>query len=425
MKNLKNDSDWLILSGDDDGDNLQKNQLYHPTALYRQDSYKYVYIKNFDIASKFLPIFLKEWFFLVLNQGYLIIDFENTKNIRLIEKNLWWLWRDKFEIISNFPIDFKSDTNSKKEIINIIERCKSEKLPYIESATKPRFIINENYQKRGQRIIIRKTISTKIDNDSIAKWSFGIVTNGDRIEWLRRSLQSIRKQKIPNYEIIICGKYIDPLKKDIVYIPFNLRDNEGWITKKKNIIVDTAKYENICLIHDRAIFSEDWYLKMKVYGNCFEYLTNKQFFRDKRAYDWTTLGGPPGTMYKMELLDYHDWDKWTLIGGLEIISKKSILSKIRFNESLFWNESEDIDLSYAMQEAGFLPRINNVKIETLGFRHGKIPAKNFENKNIIPDMMGRRIIRNIARLTVKLPYVHQKIEYFCTTNIYKRIIGMN
>ena len=48
-----------------------------------------------------------------------------------------------------------------------------------------------------------------------------------RVEWIEKAIQSILKQKIPNFEIIICGKLIDRSiieKYNLKYIEFTEKE---------------------------------------------------------------------------------------------------------------------------------------------------------------------------------------------------------
>ena len=62
--------------------------------------------------------------------------------------------------------------------------------------------------------------------------------------------------------------------------------------------------------------------------------------------------------------------------------KKNILNKVPFNESLYWNEAEDIQLGQDMMDAGYIPRINDAKVNVLSFRFGRLPYKPFGKKYI-------------------------------------------
>ena len=129
-------------------------------------------------------------------------------------------------------------------------------------------------------------------------FTFGITTyaNNDQRDFtwrerMRMMCDSIRKQNIPNYEIIIAGgpfvkegRHSGSLhnKSDIVHVPFDeeatpdipLRNSDGkdvdwfyeqnniktggWITKKKNLMVEKAKYENMVIMHDYCALMPGW-----------------------------------------------------------------------------------------------------------------------------------------------------------------------
>ena len=408
------------------------NQLYHPTGKFGQDSQDLVYSFNNLNTVKFIPIILKEWFFLLKKDGYLVIDYKPNKicDFRKLEKNMWWLWKNKYEIIYHGSISGKHTAAlSRQGLRKYINEKEAYTHVFLDNLTKippPSSTKMTSATKNGYlRFICKKTESTLIDGDNINKWTFGIITNGQRKDWLDQIINSIRIQKIPNYEIVICGTYYGNKEKDIIYIPFNQRDDLGWITRKKNLIVKNAKYENLCIIHDRAIFSKNWFKEMKRYGNCFEIMCNRQYFKGMRAYDWTSLGGPNGTLYKMLMLDYRDWDWWSVIGGLQTISKKSILQNIPFDETRYWNEMEDSELTFNLRDAGHIARINQSEISTLGFRHGLIPSKPYDRQFYWPDLILRRIMRKIARFTVAVPWFHKELEKFTQTWIYKKVIKIS
>ena len=104
-----------------------------------------------------------------------------------MEKIFWWLFRRKYELIYHGKSS-NSDKNIKK-----IPKLK-EDIPIINS-------------QDMQRFVCKKVESTKINGDSIDKWTFGIVSNGERRDWVDSCIESIRKQHIPECEIIICGTY--------------------------------------------------------------------------------------------------------------------------------------------------------------------------------------------------------------------------
>lgn len=317
---------------------LDINQLYHPTGTFRTDSYEKVYSKDNLNNHKFTSILLKEWFYLVKKNGFLVIDYIPNKicNKEMLENMMAWLWKNSFKIIFHDYID-----------------------------------------NQRLRFICQKKVETNIKDDGINKWTFGIITNGKRAEWVDLIIKSIRKQKIPNYEIIICGTYKTKMEKDTIFIPFNKKDDKGWITKKKNLIVKNAKYENICMLHDRMILDIDWYKGMKKWGNCFENLGCQQLYEDIRVNDWVVshyfIKSKENKKFSFEsYLDYRDWypNIWFL-GQLNIF-KKSIITKnnLWWNENLYYGQREDYYFSQKLDKNGFIHRFNNFsKVKTLTHKY--------------------------------------------------------
>ncbi len=366
------------------------NNLYKPTTQYKIENFDYVHVMLFESPEKkFIPILLKELFFLLKPKGYLVIEYTENKNIHTdsLEEFLWWSLRGNY---------------------NIIEHTKD----------------------KGQlRLVVEKKKTMFAKGDSINKWTFGIVTNGDRDNWVEEIIQSIRKQDIPNYEIIVCGKYRDRKEKDFIYIDFNERSDKGWITKKKNLIAEKAKYENLCIIHDRLVFDKDWYKAMKRYGNAFELLGCRQIEKitNEFAGDWITLGGPIYTEYKISRLRDTDWDYNVYLSGQLTIIKKSIWEKILWDESRFWYEWEDVDISFRARDAGFLIRFNPYAIVfALTWKHGKIPLKYNISEGLLPkDMLLRRCMRMIVKVVYKIPFIKTisplQFSWFFKSKLYKHL----
>lgn len=302
------------------------DQLYHPTGKFKTDFYEKVYSKDNLNKTKFIPILLKEWFYLVKKNGFLVIDYIPNKicDKEKLENMMAWLWGGNYQIVSHDYID-----------------------------------------DQRIRFICKKTADTSIKNDDITKWTFGIITNGKRNDWIELIIESIRKQKIPNYEIMICGTYYERTEKDIKYIHFDKRDDKGWITKKKNLIVKKAKFENICMLHDRIVLASDWYKGTKKWGNCFENLGCRQIFDDQRVNDWVTshyfIDNKDGEKFSFEsYVDYKDWYPSIWFLGQMNIFKKSIIIKnnLWWDENLYYGEREDYHFSKNLSDNGFIHRFN-------------------------------------------------------------------
>src|SRR5690242_7218637 len=98
--------------------------------------------------------------------------------------------------------------------------------------------------------------------------TFGICL-GPKFEekWLVRLVNSIASQRWDGdeYEILCIGGYpgiLDNVKKlfttTVYHISFDEFTKPMWITKKKNILADVARFDNIVIVHDYFRFSDGW-----------------------------------------------------------------------------------------------------------------------------------------------------------------------
>lgn len=409
------------------------NQLYHPTGKWQPDSQELVYSSKILNTTKFTPILLKEWFYLVKNKGYLVIDYKPNKlcDWQKLEELMWWLWKSKYEIIFHAPIPTKNLKNinntNLKRFINSIKNTD-------QSVTKNQISSSNPYL----RFICQKMVSTTISNDSINKWTFGIITNGERLDWLKEIVDSIRQQKIPNYQIIICGQYPHNKKdKDILYIPFNQRNDKAWITKKKNLIAKQARYNNLCLIHDRVILDKNWYRGIKKWGNCFETISGKTSIPNKPNLDYACFEGlnnlNPKKMnyfyyFRSGNLQVEDWDQDVAGYSTSFIIKKNILINNPFNETLYRKKFEDIIMSQENNKKGYLirmsPKINfHMKVQTIPFHYSYFTF----NDQKLGKLNNESIIWKIVLKTLhflKIPRDHFIINklYFYLSKYLKKLI---
>lgn len=371
------------------------NQLYHPTGHFTCESFDIVYSKDQLTKTKFTPILLKEWFYLVKPNGYMVIDYRpsDTYNFQQLEDMMWWLWQGKYDII------YHGHKTDKKETINTI-------LHDISSHEHTTTLDQTNMVPGCNgylRLIAKKTVSTILPHDSIDKWTFGIITNGKRLDWMKKIIHSIRIQKIPHYQIIICGNYHDPKEKDISYLPFTKRDDKGWITKKKNLIVQSSRYENICIIHDRVYFDAGWFAGMKKWGNCFDHLSTVQLYKGKRTNDWLLHEELQNVEYSfISNLDYRDWDINVCQGGQMHIAKRTYLLDTPWNEAYLWGRAEDVELSNRLRDKGHIQRMNPYSIiHTLLYKFGEIPTVDFNAQKRSPIRRGHKL-----RIFLRFVFVH-------------------
>jgi hypothetical protein len=196
------------------------------------------------------------------------------------------------------------------------------------------------------------------------EFTFGIVTNSENnvSEHLPKAIDSIRKLNISEYEIIIIGTAkklsIDRkvIGEDVRIFDFNERVKKGWITKKKNMITEYAKFENIVYQHDYIAYNSDWYEGWKDFGP-YKAAMNKIINHDGSRYrDWSIF--PQGGLFKSVerasgfpiracLLPYSEtgFSKLQYFSGAYWVAKKSIMKKYPLKESLVWGLGEDVEWS--------------------------------------------------------------------------------
>lgn len=335
------------------------NQLYRPCWDWKLEQDYYDILLNSDWAINniiFFPILIKEWYYLVKKWWYIIIQYYPDKvNPIDIEDELWKQWGWSYDIISHNVEDIILENEYIiNEYINIQENKYNSNEDIWFDNFNDKKLLNQKWT-----IIIKKNISTLIDGDSINNWSFWIVTNWNRDEWLDDLIDSIKKQNIEKYEILICWKsekYKD--NKDIIFIPFNKRSNLWWLDKKKNLLIQKSKYQNIVIMHDRYVFDDNWFNWMKKWWNNFEYITNKQYYEWNENYPFIEIHWLNSYDYINEknlrkrrwFLMYINNDDnfskyWYLSWWLQI-TKKYFYNKVwLWNENLFWQEWEDVMLS--------------------------------------------------------------------------------
>jgi len=185
-------------------------------------------------------------------------------------------------------------------------------------------------------------------------FTFGVVTGGGSDNWINKLIDSIEKQNIPNYEIVIVGgDNVD--RKNVVHIPFDESIKPKWITKKKNLITKHAKYENVVYMHDYIYLDDNWYGGFLKNGDdfksCMNVITNEDGTRFR---DWTL----EFTIHRIYPLNYRflipygmtHLSKWMYFSGAYWVAKKFIMQEFPLDENRVWGQSEDVMWSKIYRE---------------------------------------------------------------------------
>jgi len=72
------------------------------------------------------------------------------------------------------------------------------------------------------------------------------------------SIQSEANSYQKDYEILLIGENIPSINKNVRVIDFDESAKPGWITRKKNLIAQEARYPTLCLMHDYFMIKKSW-----------------------------------------------------------------------------------------------------------------------------------------------------------------------
>ena len=237
-------------------------------------------------------------------------------------------------------------------------------------------------------------------------FTFGIITLGDSDNYIKTIVDSIYKNNIPNFEIIIVGNTKTTHTDKIQIIDFNENIKAGWITRKKNIIVQQAKYENVVLLHDYIVLGEHWYEGFLKFGNDFDFCVTKIInkngnrFRDYTLFpgkvDFLNIDYSPGDIdhyfYDNCLLPYDfinniNTNKYMYISGSYYVIKKHIAAKYLLDENLVWNRGEDVEYSKRLHNNGIIIKCNTFSsVHLLKYK----PSVHWE-KEVSPEYLNKLV----------------------------------
>jgi hypothetical protein len=189
------------------------------------------------------------------------------------------------------------------------------------------------------------------------KFTFGIITAHLDLDALQLLVRGIENEHIPNYEIIVIGN--DKVEgKHVRAFPFDESVKSRWITKKKNLIVEKATYENIVFMHDYLHIVPGWYRGFLKFGNDFDVCMTRVINRNGTRYrDWTLWAEDAGEC-GVDCKDMHyllpytvtHLSKYQYISGAYWIAKKSVMQEFPLDENKGWGEGEDVEWSKAVRQ---------------------------------------------------------------------------
>jgi hypothetical protein len=220
-------------------------------------------------------------------------------------------------------------------------------------------------------------------------FTFGIITAGQNDIVIGEIIESIEKQNIPNYEIIIVGRSIIN-KNNVRVVEFNETIKSGWITKKKNLITSESKYDNIVFLHDYIKLLDGWYEGQLKSGDDFfvrmDIIINNNGERFRDWCIWPHNGNKMDQFIGRNCLipyDISHLSKYMYISGSYWVAKKKIMEEFPLNENLRWGEGEDVLWSKQVREKYNFSMNKNSKVFIMKPNKDRAFDETDENKNKI------------------------------------------
>lgn len=212
--------------------------------------------------------------------------------------------------------------------------------------------------------------------------TFGLVTDGrqpGRVADFVDSVTAIRGIDRIDAEVLVCGPpgSIDHVGSPVADVRLVEQPTEnadrGWITRKKNLLVQAARGEHVVVAHDRYTMTPGLLDGLARFGGDFDVLVPRQTTaRGFRYPDWVTIDSDVILGPQAEL-DYDDYDPKLYVNGGIVLARTAVLRDVPWNELLFWGDAEDVELTRRWMAAGYVPRVApEVQVRTFTTRADQI-----------------------------------------------------
>ncbi|CAN5510746.1 hypothetical protein BH11PLA2_BH11PLA2_08880 [soil metagenome] len=203
-----------------------------------------------------------------------------------------------------------------------------------------------------------------LENYASNDWTFAILTQGTKVPNVVKYLKSIRDEDhAARHEILICGPRNEAYDRfGVNYVDRTYSTKFADICAKKNDLAKYATKPNLLIVHDRYVLDRGFLDGFDEYGSDFDFVTVTQRYesgeefpsycalsKTQKSFQWI----PPIAITNVNAV----YPLTFLNGGL-LAFKTHNLRALPFNDLLFWNQAEDVDLSRWMYDHSLPPRVN-------------------------------------------------------------------
>jgi hypothetical protein len=196
-----------------------------------------------------------------------------------------------------------------------------------------------------------------------APWTMAVVTQGTRVENVERFCKSVRDQDPEQcHEILVHGsphpsydaygvRYVEPEPNTL----------EGLtLGQKKNAIARAARHPNLLIAHDRYVIDEGFFDGFARFGYDFDFCAVQQTYDDGEPYPAYCALNADGLFWAptVHCENYNALHVNQYVNGGLMVFKTHALLACPFNDLLYWNQAEDVEVSRVFTDSGMPPRMN-------------------------------------------------------------------
>ena len=127
-----------------------------------------------------------------------------------------------------------------------------------------------------------------------------------------------------------------------------------------------ASHPNLLIAHDRYVLDEGFFDGFDRFGYDFDLCAVRQTYEDGESYPAYCALNATGLLWAptVHCENYNVLHATQYVNGGLMVFKTHALRELKFNDLLYWNQAEDVEVSRVFIEAGMPPRMNYLSSAT-------------------------------------------------------------
>jgi hypothetical protein len=220
-------------------------------------------------------------------------------------------------------------------------------------------------------------------------WTMAVVTQGTRVENVARFCKSVRDQDPERqHEILVHGSSHPSYDAYGVRYVETRSDCPDAVTlgRKKNTIARAARHSNLVIAHDRYVIDQGFFDGFTRFGYDFDFCAVHQTYEDGEPYPAYCALNATGLLWAptVHCENYNVLHANQYVNGGLMVFKTHALRERPFNDLLYWNQAEDVELSRVFADSGMPPRMNYLSSATTIGTPKPPPAQWLSDRKIDP-----------------------------------------